>query len=259
MIRPSSFLGALSFFVALTAAANTTPTITPASPISLSQGDPATSTFVATVSDAEDSAGSLTVTATSVPSGMTVSSISNDNGTINAVITAACDATTGENDIVFQVADRGGATANATFQVFVRSTLPPGFPTISGATNGTGTNDQACPEEPLTLTASAPNATSYQWYVDGSPISGATGTTYVATGAGSYTATASNDCYTSDQSVIAYNVQNPTPHTAHLSAFGPTSFCSGGSVTLWSDSATGIQWYKDGVAISGGTNESYVA
>jgi hypothetical protein len=244
---------------ALTAAANTTPTITASSPISLSQGDPATSSIVATVSDAEDSAGSLVVSAVSVPTGMTVSSITNDNGTINAIITAGCDAASGENDIVLEVADSGGATADATFKVFVRSTLPAGIPTISGATNGTGTNDQACPEQPLTLTASAPNATSYQWYVDGSPISGATDSTYVATSAGTYTAAGINECSTSAQSFIAYTVQNPTPHRANLSAFGPTSFCSGGSVTLWSDSATGIQWYKDGVAIAGANSESYVA
>ena len=57
MTRPSFLVVALSLFIALTASANTTPVITAAAPINMSQGDPATSTIVATVSDAEDSAG----------------------------------------------------------------------------------------------------------------------------------------------------------------------------------------------------------
>ncbi len=67
-----------------------------------------------------------------------------------------------------------------------------------------------------------------------------------------------NGCTTSRSAT--YVVDNPTPHQATLSVLaGSTTFCEGGSVTLRSDSATGIQWYRDGVAISGGTHESYVA
>ena len=259
MKRKLTFLGLLSFLIAVSAAANTAPTITAASPIGLTQGDPATSATIAGVSDAEDSAGSLTVTATSVPSGITVSSITNNSGTINAFITVSCSASAGTNNIVLQVTDSGGLTASATFQVNVRSVLPPPIPNITAATNSTGTSDQACPEQPLTLTAHSFEATSYQWYVDGGAISGATSQTYPATSAGSYTVTATNACYTSAPSFIAYTVQNPTPHKANLSAFGPTSFCSGGSVTLWSDSATGIQWYNNGFPISGANQESLVA
>ncbi len=139
MRRTLILAGTFVSFIAASAAANTAPTITAASPISVNQGDPATTTMIATVSDAEDSAGALTVTAISVPSGITITSITNSNGSINAEITAACDAGAGENDIVLQVTDSGGATANATFQVFVRSVLPPPIPNITAATNGTGT------------------------------------------------------------------------------------------------------------------------
>ncbi|HJW96440.1 MAG TPA: IPT/TIG domain-containing protein, partial [Thermoanaerobaculia bacterium] len=196
---------------------------------------------------------------TSVPSGITIDSITNSNGSISAYITPACDASS-SNSIVLEVTDSGGLTATATFQVFVRSTLPLPVPNITAATNGTGTSDQACPEQPLVLTAHSFEATSYQWYNDGGPISGATGQTYSATSAGSYTATATNACYTTAQSFIPYVVQNPTPHRANLMVLsGETSFCTGGSVTLWSDSATGIQWYRDGAAIAGANHESYVA
>ena len=40
---------------------------------------------------------------------------------------------------------------------------------------------------------------------------------------------------------------------------GPPSFCTGGSVTLTSSSASGNQWYLDGGAISGATANTYVA
>ncbi|HEX3109718.1 MAG TPA: IPT/TIG domain-containing protein, partial [Thermoanaerobaculia bacterium] len=133
----------------------------------------------------------------------------------------------------------------------------PTTPTITGATNGTETQDQACPEEPLTLTASSTGAHSYQWYSDNAPIGDGTAT-LVVTSAGNYSVTATNGTCTTSRSAT-YVVQNPTPHKATLSVIaGSAALCAGGSVTLWSDSATGIQWYKDGVAISGATSESYV-
>jgi hypothetical protein len=132
--RKLILFGLLSFLIAVTAAANTAPSITAAAPINLTQGDPATSAIIATVSDAEDSAGSLTVDATSVPNGITVTSITNSNGSIGAYITAACDASS-SNNIVLQVTDSGGLTASTTFQVNVRSVLPPPVPNITAATN----------------------------------------------------------------------------------------------------------------------------
>ena len=52
---------------------------------------------------------------------------------------------------------------------------------------------------------------------------------------------------------------NPSPSTPTISAGGPTTFCSGGSVTLTSSSATSNQWYAGGVLISGETNQTYSA
>ena len=40
---------------------------------------------------------------------------------------------------------------------------------------------------------------------------------------------------------------------------GPTTFCSGGSVTLTSSSASGNQWYLNGNPIGGATNQAYIA
>ena len=260
MKRIVRFLGVVLFAIAVSASAqNTAPSITAAGTVFLTMGDPGSSATIATVNDAEDGAGSLNVSVFSAPAGISVSSITNTNGSINATITVGCDASAGDNSVVLEVADSEGAVASATFVVNVRTILPPSIPTISATENGTGTTDQACPAQPLTLHASAANATSYQWYDDGFVIDGATSDTYVATGHANLTVTASNACFTSAQSFFTYSVSNPTPHRAFVTTSGSTSFCAGGSVTLMSDSATGIQWYRDGVAIAGAGHQNYVA
>src|SRR6185503_4037990 len=52
---------------------------------------------------------------------------------------------------------------------------------------------------------------------------------------------------------------NAIPSAPTITASGVTSFCTGGSVTLTSSAATNNQWYKDGVAIAGSTNQTYIA
>src|SRR5205814_1909033 len=147
------------------------------------------------------------------------------------------------------VTDGNNCTATSAATVVTVDTMPT-TPTIAGTTNGTGTQDQACPEQPLTLTATATGAASYQWYQDNNTLNGETASTYQATGVGTYYVTATNGTCTTPQSA-GYVVQNPTPHSPFISAAGPTTFCQGGSVQLQSNSATGIQWYKNNVAIVG--------
>jgi len=143
-----------------------------------------------------------------------------------------------------QVTDGNGCLSAMSAPAVVSVISPPPVPTIAGTTNGTGTQDQACPEQPLTLTATSAGATSFQWYQDNNTLNGETASTYQATGVGTYYVTATANGCTSAQSA-GYVVQNPTPHSAFLNAAGPTTFCAGGSVTLQSNSATGIQWYLD--------------
>jgi hypothetical protein len=52
---------------------------------------------------------------------------------------------------------------------------------------------------------------------------------------------------------------NAIPAKPTITPGGPTTFASGGSVTLNSSSATGNQWYLNGNPIGGATNSSYVA
>jgi hypothetical protein len=157
------------------------------------------------------------------------------------------------------LSDNGCTSSSSSTTVAMLDPIPPA-PTIGATTNGTGSTNQACPEEPLTLTATgATGAVSYQWYKDLDLLGGETNSTYQATGAATYYVTATDACGTSSKSA-GYVVLNPAPHAPSITATG-TMICSGGSVQLQSDTgATGhVQWFKDGGPIAGATDVSYVA
>ena len=104
---------------------NTAPTFTPAAAISRQLGSTAgAAVTVGTVNDAETPVGNLTVTqiAGGTAANMNVSGITNTNGTITAVVTAACNATAGT--VRFQVSD-GSLTGTGDLQVNVTANTAP--------------------------------------------------------------------------------------------------------------------------------------
>jgi VCBS repeat-containing protein len=105
-------------------AVNDPPTITGGA-ISRAQNGGSSNSPIATVSDVDNSAGSLTVTVQSAPTGITVTNIVNTNGTITADVAAGCSAATGSNTVVLQVSD-GQATTNGnlTVNVTANTTAP---------------------------------------------------------------------------------------------------------------------------------------
>jgi uncharacterized repeat protein (TIGR01451 family) len=140
------------------------------------------------------------------------------------------------------VASLGGCTASGSASVAVGAFTP----TITGSST-------FCPGGNTTLTASAAN--SYQWSLNGSPIGGATAQTYVATAAGNYTVTESNASGCNGTSApFAVSQASLAPPTVTPS--GPTTFCSGGSVTLTSSAAATYQWLINGSPIGGSTSQS---
>ena len=98
---------------------NDAPVITAGPAVARQQGSAGTTATIATVSDQEQSAGSLTVTATNVPSGISVTGISNNSGTVTATVAANCSATVGANPVQLTVTDSNGATSTANFMVNV--------------------------------------------------------------------------------------------------------------------------------------------
>ncbi|MBK7375304.1 MAG: hypothetical protein IPJ02_07055 [Chitinophagaceae bacterium] len=125
------------------------------------------------------------------------------------------------------------------------ATITPGGPTTF------------CAGGSVLLTSSA--ATGNQWYKDNVLISGETGQTYSATTSGSYTVVVTENGCPSLPSAATVVTVNPIPATPTITPGGPTTFCAGGSVLLTSSAATGNQWYKDNVLISGETNQTYTA
>ncbi|MDQ1557736.1 MAG: hypothetical protein QOD32_796, partial [Pyrinomonadaceae bacterium] len=104
---------------------NASPAITAGATLTRQQGTAASNSAIATISDAETAAGSLVVTATTVPSGLIVSNIVNTNGTVTADVAADCTATVGANTVGLTVTDGNGATATASLTVNVTANTAP--------------------------------------------------------------------------------------------------------------------------------------
>ncbi len=108
-----------------TVASNTAPMISVGAALTRQQRGAAVTATIATVSDTETAAGSLIVTATTIPTGITISNITNTNGTITANVAAAANATAGNNTVVLTVTDSGGLTTTANLTVTVTAAPPP--------------------------------------------------------------------------------------------------------------------------------------
>ena len=116
-----------------------------------------------------------------------------------------------------------------------------------------------CAGDRVTLTSSSPAGNI--WYRDGAQISGASNDpTYVATTSGVYSVAyiSPEGCLAPLSNTITVTV-NPAPATPTITPGGPTTFCTGGNVTLTSSSAAGNQWFVNGSPIGGATNQTYLA
>ena len=160
--------------------ANTAPTITAASrkSIKVPRGGTPLNFVVAHVADAESPAGSLVVTATSTPAGVSVTNIVNTNGTVTADLAATCNAPGGKKKITFQVSD-GSLTAQADQSVVAQANPVPvigayGVTTIQ-ATTGTTITPSAPPTDNGSITNLTVAITSPAGFTGGISIDQMTG------------------------------------------------------------------------------------
>lgn len=112
------------------------------------------------------------------------------------------------------------------------------------------------------LTVGGSSGVTYQWFQDGNPISGATGTTYAATLAATYTVLVTNTATGCSTLSSGHIVRVVAPPVSTISPIGNVNICTGDSVTLSGSAGTGYtyQW-KNGMANAAGvsTNMEYVA
>ena len=102
---------------------------------------------------------------------------------------------------------------------------------------------------------------TYQWYMDGTLIPGATDPTYLAETAGAYSviATSANGCASEPSADVTVTVL-PAPTAPNVIASDTTTFCAGASVQLLADVIVGAtyQWTLDGVDIAGATGTDII-
>ncbi|MBI3651130.1 MAG: HYR domain-containing protein [Acidobacteria bacterium] len=187
------------------------------------------------------------------PAGATAYSWSITNGTITSGATSQTvtysAGSSGNVDLMLSLTAANGCPVSNSTSVPMLSiptpTVTPGGPTTF------------CVGGSVTLTSNS--ATGNQWFLNGNPIGGATNQSYAATAAGDYTVTVTTSGCASAMSAITTVTVNPIPATPTITPGGPTTFCTGGSVTLTSSSATGNQWLLNGNPIGGATNQNYSA
>ncbi|MBX7219727.1 MAG: hypothetical protein K1Y36_07260, partial [Blastocatellia bacterium] len=118
---------------------NAAPTITAGAAVTRQQGSAGSTATIATVTD-DAGNGTVGVTATTVPTGITVTGITNSNGTITATVTAGCTAAVGNNTVVLTATDTNNAnnaTATANLTVTVTANTQPTL-TYNAASVATG-------------------------------------------------------------------------------------------------------------------------
>ncbi len=132
----------------LTAAGNTPPSVSVTGPLSTRQGSPAATANVATVSDAQQSAGSLGVAISGAPPGLSVS-VANTGGTISLTAAASCALVApGGNrayPLQLSVSDSGGASTTAEVVVNVSRNLVPSLGTYANQTLTRGASQTVAP------------------------------------------------------------------------------------------------------------------
>ncbi|MDX6208116.1 MAG: hypothetical protein QOE24_507, partial [Frankiales bacterium] len=107
--------------------------------LSRQQGSPASSSSIASVSDAETPPGSLVVT-TGSSAGIALSGVANTAGAVTGTVGAACTATTGAHTVAVHATDTDGFTGDGVLTVNVTANTGPVLTYGSLAANsGTGT------------------------------------------------------------------------------------------------------------------------
>ncbi len=220
---------------------NCPPFVVPTIGLTRQQGSPATNSQIAAVEDFETPAGNLSVQATTIPTGMTVGSIINSNGTVTANVGAICAATVGNNSIVLTATDAGNASTNANLIVNVTANTPPTlvYPNASVTSNGSTTVNPSTATDNVGI--SSYSLQSQGTYTGTISVNSATGAVSIGSAApvGAHTITirATDNCTATTDASFTLTVNQPPAITSAnnttftVGAAGSFTFTATGSPT----------------------------
>jgi hypothetical protein len=189
--------------------------------------------------------------ASGLPSGL---SIDSSTGRISGTPDSAGTANVTIN------AENAVGSGSATLVITIAAN-PNAAPTISSQPSGQTVDEGAT----VTFSVNASGATSYQWRKDGSPIAGATRSSYTVSGAttsdaGVYTVVVSNAAQSVTSSGATLVVRAGTAATPVITSQPASRTVFVGGTASFSVSATGsglsYQWVRNGAAIAGATGAS---
>ncbi len=141
-------------------------------------------------------------TLTNAIAGGTWKSSNTGVATINANTGQITTVSAGSTTITYTTACGGVSTSTVTINQ---------LPTVTIAAVG-GTS--ACPGSSVTLNATAPNGSTYQWFKDAVLINGASGASYNATTSGSYTSVVTNGgCVSAVSNAVVITISDVTKPT----------------------------------------------
>ena len=138
-----------------------------------------------------------------------------------------------------------GCGSNSS-SVTVTESPAPAQPVVSG-------DSGFCPSGTAVLTSTAAN--TYQWLLEGAPISGQTAQSLSAIAtAGNYQVIAFNAAGCSDTSAVFAIIARSNPAAPVVT--GPTQICPGDTLVLRSSVSGGLQWLSGGSALAGQTADT---
>ena len=112
-----------------------------------------------------------------------------------------------------------------------------------------------CQGDAIVLSANTPYldpTATFAWSFNGTPIPGATSSSYSATQTGSYTVAVSNGICNQVSAAVQITVYESTITSTN----NATTLCPGSTLTLTANTATSYQWLLNGVNIPGETNQT---